>query len=148
MWQRLLQDPSFRKAVKHRYEQLRKGPLSLDSLYAYIDRHSQLIDKAKERHFQTFPELLVTEGENAAPNMQFSMVGMFAAYRVSSYNEEIAILKRWLADRLAFLDRHISRFDTDWQPTIHPLIEKKMQFPGFPGGFPGSGFPGGVILRD
>lgn len=143
MWQRLLQDPAFRKAVKQRYEQLRKGPLSLDSLYAYIDRHSQLIDEAKERHFQTFPELLVNEGENASPNMQFSMVGMFAAYRVSSYDEEIAILKRWLSERLAFLDRHISRFDTDWQPTIQPLIEKKMQFPSFPSGFPGGGFPGG-----
>ena len=55
------------------------------------------------------------------------------------------MLKQWLADRLAFLDRNIARFDKDWQPRIQPLIEKKMQFPGgFPGGgFPGGGFPGG-----
>ena len=64
-------------------------------------------------------------------------VGMFAAYRVSSYDEEIKILKQWLADRLAFLDRNIERFDKDWQPRIQPLVEKKMQFPfgGFPGAF-------------
>ena len=78
------------------------------------------------------------------PDFQFSMVDAFAAYRVSSYAEEITVLKQWLADRLAFLDRNIARFDSDWQPRIQPLIEKKMQFPGgFPGGFPQGGFPGG-----
>jgi hypothetical protein len=67
------------------------------------------------------------------------MVGMFAAYRVSSYQEEITILKKWIADRLAFLDKNIARFDSDWLPRIQPLVEKKLQFPlgGFPGGFPG-----------
>lgn len=29
---------------------------------------------------------------------------MFAAYTVSSYAEEIKILKQWLSDRLDFLD--------------------------------------------
>ena len=57
------------------------------------------------------------------------MVGMFAAYRVSSYDEEISILKQWLADRLSFLDRNIERFDKDWEPRVQPLVEKKMQFP-------------------
>ena len=68
---------------------------------------------------------------------QFDMVGMFAAYRVSSYQEEITILKKWIADRLAFLDKNIARFDSDWLPRIQPLVEKKLQFPlgGFPGGF-------------
>ena len=56
-------------------------------------------------------------------------VGMFAAYRVSSYEEEIGVLKQWLAERLAFLDRNIERFDSDWMPRIQPLVEKKMQFP-------------------
>ena len=59
----------------------------------------------------------------------FNMVGMFAAYRVSSYDEEISILKQWLADRLSFLDRTIERFDKDWEPRVQPLVEKKMQFP-------------------
>ena len=173
-----MQDPAFRKAVKQRYEQLRKGLLSLDNLYAYIDRHAQLVSNATEHHFQTYPELLVNEEQKkqfeeqrknslqggfpfgggfppmgggfppdgAMPDFQqFSMVNMFAAYRVCSYDEEVAVLKQWLADRLAFLDRNIARFDKDWQPRIQPLIEKKMQFPGgFPGGgFPGGGFPGG-----
>ena len=203
LWQRLLQDPNFRKAVKQRYQQLRKSVLSLESIYTYIDRHAQLVAEAKDRHFQTFPELLVSEEQkkqfeeqkkqnpmgggfpfgappmagppmdgapmagppmgppmgggfpfgappmsnDSMPNMMFSMVNMFAAYRVSSYQEEITVLKQWFADRLAFLDRNISRFDADWQPRIQPLVEKKMEFPagGFPfpggGGFPGGGFP-------
>ena len=71
---------------------------------------------------------------------QFDPIGMFAAYRVSSYEEEIAILKKWFADRLAFLDQQIDRFDQDWEPRIQPLIEKRMEFPNgnfpFPGEFP------------
>ena len=31
---------------------------------------------------------------------------MFSAYTVSSYDEEIGILKKWFADRIAFLDRN------------------------------------------
>ena len=202
MWQRLLQDPAFRKAVKTRYQQLRKNVLSTKAINAFIDNQAKLLSKAKDHHFETYPELLVSEerkqqlaqqpqmggfpfgggfppmGEmpqggfpqmGAFPQMgetpsmgegfpqmgqgfpqmgdfQFDMTGMFAAYRVSSYEEEIQILKQWLADRLAFLDRNIARFDTDWQPRIQPLVEKKMQFPfgGFPGGgFPSGGFPGG-----
>lgn len=91
-----------------------------------------------------FPQM--GQGFPQMGDFQFDMTGMFAAYRVSSYEEEIQILKQWLADRLAFLDRNIARFDTDWQPRIQPLVEKKMQFPfgNFPGGgFPSGGFPGG-----
>ena len=75
----------------------------------------------------------------------------FAAYRVSSYDEEIKIVKDWLHNRLAFLDRNIERFDKDWEPRIQELKEIKAPqfggfgdggFPGFGGGFPGfGGFP-------
>ena len=32
--------------------------------------------------------------------------GMFSAYTVSSYDEEIEVLKKWFADRIAFLDKN------------------------------------------
>lgn len=207
MWQRLLQDPKFRKTVKMRYRELRKNVLSNEAINTFIDNQAKLLAKAKDHHFQTYPELLVSEerkqqlaqqqkrmeemmkqfermrkentqsegftGGNGFPPMEgfppmggfplmggfppmgegfpfgggfpmggpgmgdgfsFDAVGMFAAYRVSSYEEEITILKQWLADRLAFLDRNIDRFDSDWQPRIQPLVEKKMKFPF--GGFP------------
>ena len=195
MWQRLLQDPAFRKAVKKRYMALRKNVLSEKAINAYIDRHAQLLAPCLQRHFETYPELLVTEEEKKQlPKSQpfgtfppmggfpmmgdfpmmggfqmpdsvpqfpggfpqmgdfpmmggfppmgdfggfgggFNAVGMFAAYRVSSYDEEIKILKEWFANRLAFLDRNIERFDKDWEPRIQELKETKM--PQFNGAFP------------
>ncbi len=209
LWQRLLQDPAFRKAVKQRYKALRKGVLSLKSINAYIDGHARLLAPCLKRHFEKYPELLVTEEEKNKPAQQpfgtfgggfppmpdfsamggfpmgqfppmgdsipqfpggfppmgdsipqfpggfppmgdfsamggfpmmggFNAIGMFAAYRVSSYAEEIKTLKQWLADRLAFLDRNIERFDQDWQPRIQEPREIKMQMPMFPAG--GFGF--------
>ena len=199
LWQRLLQDPNFRKAVKKRYQALRKNVLSNKAINTFIDRQVKLLAKAVDHHFQTYPELLVTEEQKqnfeknkkqnpmggmfppmggfppmgempqmggfppigempqmggfppmgempqmggfppmgGMPQMgggMPSMVDAFAAYRVCSYEEEIKVFKQWLADRLAFLDRQIARFDKDWEPRIQPLVEKKMQFPF--GGFP------------
>lgn len=222
-WQRLLQDPAFRRAVKERYFQLRKDVLSNQRLFQYVDNQAHLVSKSVDHHFNTFPELLVSEerkqqlaeqqkqmeqmqkqfeqmrsqgpqggfpqggfpqggfpqggfpqggfpmggfpmggfpqGElpqggfpqggfpmggfpmgdfqQGGGGFQFDAIGMFAAYRVSSYDEEIKILKQWLADRLAFLDKNIERFDRDWQPRVQELVERKMSFPGFGGMFGG-----------
>ncbi len=225
LWQRLLQDPAFRKQVKTRYESLRKNVLSNKAINAYIDRHARLIAPCLTRHFEKYPELLVSEEEkkqaskrppfgafppmggfpmpdsipgfpggfsrsDSIPQFPFgfppmdggfppmsgfppmgggfpmpdsipgfpdgfppmgegfsfgddfpmmpgfgnAVVGMFAAYRVSSYQEEIQILKKWLSARLAFLDRNISRFDKDWLPRIQE--PKEIKAPQFGGGFP------------
>ena len=157
MWQRLLQDPAFRKAVKSRYQELRKSVLSTKHLNELIDRQAKLLAQARDRHFKEYPELLVSEEKAKAsqetPATQggfgmfgvfgmgggfgmgeggFDPVGMFAAYRVSSYEEEIGILKKWFTDRLAFLDKNIARFDKDWEPRIQQPVERKMQFPAWP----------------
>lgn len=232
-WQRLLQDPAFRKAVKMRYKALRKGVLSNEAINSYIDQHAKLLAPYIARHFEKYPELLVSEEEKGQtptppafgfppmgdfqmpegfkmpegfqmpegfhmpdsiqafpggfpPMGGFPMIGgfhmpdsislpegfkmpdsipafpggfppmggfpimgggfpmmdgfggnaisWFAAYRVSSYDEEIATLKEWLANRLAFLDRNIERFDKDWEPRIQ--IPKEIKMPQFNGGFP------------
>ena len=220
-WQRLLQDPAFRKAVKMRYKALRKGVLSNKAINSYIDQHAKLLAPYIARHFEKYPELLVSEEEKGQsptppafsfppmgdfhmpegfkmpdsipafpdgfppmggfpmmggfhmpdsislpegfqmpdsipafpggfpPMGGFPMMGggfpmmdgfggnaisWFAAYRVSSYDEEIATLKEWLANRLAFLDRNIERFDKDWEP--HIQIPKEIKMPQFNGGFP------------
>ena len=221
LWQRLLQDPNFRKAVKQRYQQLRKGALSNRAIFGYIDRHARLLAPHLAKHFEKYPELLVSEEQkkqaaqqpafggfgqmpfggfpmpqfDSIPQFDFSrfpmprfdsipqfpggfpmmpggfqmpeggfqmpeggfqmpeggfqmpeggfagfggfggggdMIGWFAAYRVSSYDEEIATLKQWLADRLAFLDQQIARFDRDFEPRIQE--PKEIKGPSF-GGF-------------
>ena len=252
LWQRLLQNPAFRKAVKVRYQTLRKGVLSNESIEAYIDEQARLLAPCLAHHFATFPELLVSEEEKknlpkARPFGSFPMmgdsipggfpmmsgfggfpmmgdsiphfpmmgdsipggfpmmpgfsrfpmmgdsiphfpmmgdsipggfpmmpgfggfpmmgdsipqfpegfpmmgdfagfggfdaVGMFLAYRVSSYEEEIQMLKKWFTDRFTFLDANIERFDQDWQPRIQELKEKSM--PNFfEGDFPFPPFGG------
>ena len=215
LWQRLLQDPTFRKAVKMRYKALRKGILSDKAINKYIKAQTTLLRPYIDRHFEKYPELLVTEEQKANPIPQgfggfpfggfppmgndsiprgfpfggfppmgndsipngfpfggfppmgndsipngfpfggfppmgnapmpegFGMpggfggfgdaIGWFAAYRVSSYDEEIAVLREWLSNRLAFLDRNIERFDQDFEPRVQELKEKTMpQFNGFP----------------
>ena len=51
---------------------------------------------------------------------------------MDGYDGPIGI--KLLANRLAFLDHNIERFDKDWEPRIQELKEIKMQ--QFPGGFP------------
>lgn len=181
LWQRLLQDPAFRKAVKTRYQSLRKTVLSDKAINTYIDNHAKLVAAAKERHFKEYPELLVDESqknnkeqqnagmpngfggfpmmpgfqmpeggfqmpEGGFPMMPGGFGGMgggdaiswFAAYRVSTYEEEIKTLKQWLADRLSFLDQNIDRFDKDFEPHIQKPVEIKPQNGG---GFPFFQFP-------
>ena len=204
LWQRLLQDPAFRKAVKVRYKALRKDVLSNKAINDYIDRHARLMGPCVERHFAKYPELLSSADEQtaqqqAAPGgnpfgngfpfppagegafpfppagegaFPFPPIGeggfpfppppaggfeggfpfgdnafggnffggnaisWFAAYRVSSYDEEISVLKQWLANRLAFLDRNIEQFDKGWEPRIQTPREIKMPQMGGPFPFP------------
>ena len=158
MWQRLLQDPAFRKAVKTRYQALRKGVLSNEVINGYIDRHVKQISPYTKRHFEKYPELLTSKEKpspnaqqpfgvpdmGAFPNMgafpdmggfnQGDAIGWFAAYRVTSYQEEITVLKQWLANRLSFLDRNIELFDKGWEP--HVQSPKEIEAPSFNGSFP------------
>ncbi|MCR5820311.1 MAG: CotH kinase family protein [Bacteroidaceae bacterium] len=224
MWQRLLQDPAFRRAVKVRYKALRKGVLSNSSINSYIDRHAKLLAPYIEHHLKTYPELLVSDkkiqqGKKHSlkapkattkyphdailmkPGYGFPMfpqggfpipspyafnypgyypmaggaqaqedsvrqitpftpfggfqpmgggydmtqgfggdaISWFMAYRVSSYKEEIKVLKKWIANRLAFLDRNIDRFDRGWEPHIQePQI---IEMPKFDGASPFPVFP-------
>lgn len=126
MWKMLASQKSFMKLVRKRYAELRKSVLSLESLYAYIDVNASLLSEAQERHYTKYPTLLEggklpeSEGDAAAAGAN-PMGGMFGgmfggmamgggdtswfdAYTVPSYAEEIKVLKKWLADRLAFLD--------------------------------------------
>lgn len=122
MWKRLMEDPGFVAKVKARWKQLRKDVISLDHIYKFIDDNAKLLQEPQKRQYSKYTDLLVTErrqqnqgfgGFGGFPGMGGfggfgggDAIGMFAAYRVSSYEEEITILKKWLADRIAFLDRN------------------------------------------
>jgi hypothetical protein len=130
MWKRLTEDPAFMAKVKARWKELRKGYLSLDNINKYIDNRASLLQESQARQYTKYSDLLVPKREGAQStqgqqNGGFGgfgggfpggggfggfggggAAGMFSAYTVASYDEEIGILKKWFADRIAFLDKN------------------------------------------
>jgi hypothetical protein len=102
MWKRLLEDKSFRDAVKTRYTQLRQDILSNESINAFLDSYAAMLNQAKDRQLTKYKEVL-----KSSSWWDYSPTAMFAAYRVSSYAEEIQTVKEWFAKRLAFLDSNL-----------------------------------------
>lgn len=133
MWKRLTEDPAFMAKVKARWKELRKGYLSIESINRFIDEHAAQLQEAQARQYTKYSDLLVpkkddsqnTQGQQNGGFGGFGgfgggfpggggfggfggggAAGMFSAYTVSSYDEEIGILKKWFADRIAFLDKN------------------------------------------
>ncbi len=116
MWQRLLEDPTFRNAVKTRYTQLRQTILSEASIDAFLDSYAELLDEAKDRQLTKYKEVLKSDNP-----WDFGPTSFFAAYRVSSYEEEISIVKDWFRQRLAFLDANLPGEYVEETDAILPL---------------------------
>lgn len=102
MWKRLLEDKAFRDAVKTRYTELRQTVISNESINAFLDSYASLLDQAQERQLKKYKEVLKSNNP-----WDFGTTSMFAAYRVSSYAEEISTVKQWFAKRLDFLDKNM-----------------------------------------
>ena len=132
MFKRLMEDPAFVAKVKARWKELRKGYLSDANINRFIDEHAAQLQEAQARQYTKYSDLLVPKS-NGQQNGQGRQnggfgggfggfgggfpggmggfggggaAGMFSAYSVSSYDEEISILKKWFADRIAFLDKN------------------------------------------
>ena len=130
MFKRLMEDPAFVAKVKARWKELRKGYLSDANINRFIDEHAAQLQEAQARQYAKYSDLLVpksTGNQNGQGRQNGGFggfggfgggfpggmggfggggaAGMFSAYSVSSYDEEISILKKWFADRIAFLDK-------------------------------------------
>ena len=103
MWKRLLEDENFRNAVRTRYQALRQTILSEESIDAFLDSYATLLAQAKDRQLRKYKEVL----KSANGGWDMSPTSFYAAYRVSTYAEEIATVKSWFRKRLAFLDEHL-----------------------------------------
>jgi len=123
MWKRLTEDPAFMDRVKKRWKELRQDILSIERINSFIDSNAKLLAEVQERQYEKYDDLLVPENSNTqhqngmmggfggmmgGPSAMMGMGGnsisWFAAYRVSSYEEEIETLKKWFAARIEFLD--------------------------------------------
>ncbi len=90
-WARLLQDPAYTAALRCRWTYLRQHVLHRDTLNAFLDAQAQTLNAAQARHFVAWPIL----GQYTWPN---------PSPIPATYPAEIAALKSWLGQRLAWLD--------------------------------------------
>jgi hypothetical protein len=92
-WERLIDDPVFREKLKCRWLYLRKNSLSTDNLMNYIDEEVAKLGDAPNRNFSRWQILK----KDIWPNR----------YVFKTYPDEIAFLKKWLTERLEWLDRNM-----------------------------------------
>ena len=95
-WDRLLQDPDFVSRLKERWIVLRANELSNTAIIEHMDQYQLELDEsgAASLNFKTWPIL----GTYIWPN---NFVG-------ANYDEEVAYLNNWIADRLIWLDDQIN----------------------------------------
>lgn len=98
-WERFLEDSVFKTSLKNRWDELRSGPLHEDSIMYYTDSLKSLLNEPVKRNFQKWRIL----GHYLWPN---SYVG-------NTYSQEIDYLKRWIKNRLVWLDHNLPVRDKD-----------------------------------
>jgi hypothetical protein len=113
-WNRLSQDSSFWRAIRQRWGALRTGPLATSRILGFVDSIATYIDEAQQRNFERWPILDVYVAYNA--------------YVGGTYANEIAYLKTWTLDRLAWMDRTL-----EWVPTPPDTTDDtlRVQISGF-----------------
>ena len=92
-WPRLLEDSSYTRQMKCRWEELRTGILNTDSINAWIDSVALLLDESQTRNF-----------------MQWDILGEYVNWNYfvgDTYEEEIDYLKWWFKARLSWMDENL-----------------------------------------
>lgn len=95
-WDRLLQDPAFRNTLRCRWDSLRAGPLATDALLGVLDSLQAMLEEPAARNFGRWP----VQGTYVWPN----------AFIGADWHEELAWMRAWLVDRLAWLDAAMPGF--------------------------------------
>jgi hypothetical protein len=90
-------DPDFTMDFKARWQELRSGVLSNETIMNYIDSVALILDAPQQRNFTKWPIL----DQYVWPN---NYVG-------GSYANELQYLKDWIASRLQWLDTQINAFE-------------------------------------
>jgi hypothetical protein len=105
-WYKLNSDPEYTKQLKARWAQYRRSNLSDEAWVATIDSISTLLTSggAEYRNTQAYPKW----GEYVWPNY----------YIASDFADEIAYLKNWIAERIAWMDEQL-----EFDPTaVDPIV--------------------------
>ncbi|HMT29891.1 MAG TPA: CotH kinase family protein [Bacteroidia bacterium] len=93
-WRRLDEDTLWRNNVRCRWDDLRTNILDTTYIFNYIDSIAFLLDESQQRHYYIYPVLGIYLWPNPNPI-------------ATTYNGEIANLKNWITQRLAFMDANL-----------------------------------------
>ncbi|MFA4850969.1 MAG: CotH kinase family protein [Bacteroidales bacterium] len=93
-WYRFMEDTIFTGKLKCRWNYLRTTILDTTNLYHYIDSVSTYIDEGQQRNFTYWPIIGIWVWPNPSP-------------LATTYTGEINALKKWIRNRLAWLDDSI-----------------------------------------
>ena len=91
-WNKLMKDPAYVTKLKNRWTTLRTKELSSQRITSVIDSLTNLLSESKDRNYQRWQGVM---GLYIWPNY----------YVGQTYNDEIAWMKNWIVERLAFLDQ-------------------------------------------
>lgn len=92
----LAASPEFKARLAARWADLRAGDLASEALFARIDAAQAVLGDAIDRNFALWPIETINYGT------------LF--YPVTSYADEDAQVRDWIAQRLAFMDAHIAEY--------------------------------------
>ncbi len=101
-WKRLLSDPRFLGKMASKWRNLRAGAWSDEHMLGTIDSMQNLLAEAQARNFERWPIL----GNYVWPDYDIG----------PTWESEVAYLRRWLADRLHWMDGQIEAFDLNAPP--------------------------------
>ncbi|HEX5222189.1 MAG TPA: lamin tail domain-containing protein [Verrucomicrobiae bacterium] len=101
-YRRLAQDPDFWQKWIDRYQSLRKEEFSTNSLFALVDRLVSPLSLAQPREQSRWLESTPRSGNLTAPIGYPDRSYLYTF--PGNYQGEIAFQKKWLADRLNFMD--------------------------------------------
>jgi hypothetical protein len=91
-WHKLWKNPTFRLALSDRWETLRQNEFSNATVLGYVDSVATVLTaEAQQRNFQKWPVL----GVYVWPNYRFD---------INTYAGEVAWMKTWIEERMAYLD--------------------------------------------
>ena len=101
-WEKLFSDKKFRVKLKERWFQLRQNQLATPRIMGVVDSFNTLLSAAQDRNFKKWNVLNTYVWPNRKVN--------------GTYPNEVAYLKDWLTQRLAWLDGQIKALKTSEHP--------------------------------
>ncbi|HEV8543391.1 MAG TPA: CotH kinase family protein, partial [Verrucomicrobiae bacterium] len=93
-YQRLREDPEFARHSAARWKELRKDIFEPKNISALIDQYAGQLHEAQQRNFERWPII----GEQITCNF----------YVGHSYEDEVRWLKKWITDRINWIDRQMN----------------------------------------